>query len=60
MAVLVKKLRRVPRTTQPDWEVESGALFPRSSESVQLCWVGVKGCHVLGPPIGSVCWAYVD
>jgi hypothetical protein len=20
----------------------------------------VKGCHVRGPPVGSVCWAYMD
>jgi hypothetical protein len=40
--------------------VESGALFLGSSESVQLCWVGVKGCHIRGPTIGSVRRAYVD
>jgi hypothetical protein len=60
MAVLGEKLRRVPRTTHLGWEVESGALFLRSSESVQLCWVSVKGCHVQGPPIRSVRRAYVD
>jgi hypothetical protein len=60
MAVLEEKLRRVPRTTQPGWEVESGALFLRSSESVQLCWVSVKDCHVRGPPTENVCRAYVD
>jgi hypothetical protein len=31
-----------------------------SSESVQLCWVSVKGCHVRGSRVGSVRWAYVD
>jgi hypothetical protein len=31
LAGLGKKLRWVPRTTQPGWEVESGALFLRSS-----------------------------
>jgi hypothetical protein len=60
MAVLEEKLRQVPRTTQPGWEVEPGALFLGSSESVQLCWVRVKGCHVRGPPAGSVRRAYVD
>jgi hypothetical protein len=60
MAVLGKKMRRVLRTTQPGWEVESGALFLRSSESVQLYWVSVKGCHVRGPPTGSVRRAYMD
>jgi hypothetical protein len=60
MAVLGEKLRRVPWTTQPGGEVESRALFLRSSESVQLCWVSVKGCHVRGPPAGSLRQAYVD
>jgi hypothetical protein len=60
MAVLGEKLRRVPRTTQPGWEVESGALFLGSSESVQLYWVGVKGCRVWGLSTGSVCRAYMD
>jgi hypothetical protein len=55
-----KKLRRVLWTTQLGWEVKSGALFLESSESVQLCWVGVKGCHIWGPPAGSVHQAYVD
>jgi hypothetical protein len=45
MAVLGEKLMRVLRTTQAGWEVESGALFLESSESIQLCCVGVKGCH---------------
>jgi hypothetical protein len=58
--LLGEKLRWVPRTTQPGWEVESGALFLRSSESVQLCWVSVKDCHVRGPPTENVCRAYVD
>jgi hypothetical protein len=60
MAVLGVKLGRVPRTTQLGWVVESGALFLGSSESVQLCWVGVKGCRVRGPPAGSVRRVYVD
>jgi hypothetical protein len=60
MAVLGEKLRQVPRTIQPGWEVESGAFFLGSSESVQLCWVSVKGCHVWGSPTGSIHWAYVD
>jgi hypothetical protein len=37
-----------------------GALFLGSSESVQLCWLSVIGCHVRGPPVRSVCRAYVD
>jgi hypothetical protein len=60
MIVLGEKLRWVSRATQPGWEVESGALFLGSSESVQLYWVSVKGCHVRGPPAGSVRMAYVD
>jgi hypothetical protein len=60
MVVLWEKLRRVPRATQPGWEVESGALFLGSSEFIQLCWVSVKGCHVKGPPIESVRVSYVD
>jgi hypothetical protein len=31
-----------------------------SSESIQLCWVGVKGYRVRGPPAGSVRRAYAD
>jgi hypothetical protein len=58
--LLGEKLRWVPRATQPGWEVESGALFLRSSEFVQLCWVGVKGCRVRGPPVGNVHRMYVD
>jgi hypothetical protein len=60
MAMLGEKLRWVPWTTQPGWEVESGALFLGSSESVQLCWVSVKGCHVWAPPVGSIHRVYVD
>jgi hypothetical protein len=60
IAVLGDKLRRVPRTTQPGWEVESGALFIGSSTSVQPCWWLTKGCHIRGPPTGSVHWVYVD
>jgi hypothetical protein len=60
MAVLGEKLRWVPRTTQPGWEVESGALFLRSSESIQPCWLSVKGCHVRELSAGSVRRAYVD
>jgi hypothetical protein len=40
--------------------IVSGALFLRGSDSVQLCRWLVKGCHVWGPPTGSVRWAYVD
>jgi hypothetical protein len=60
MAVLGEKLRQVPQATQPGWEVESGALFLESSKSIQLYWVSVKGCHVRGPPVGSVRRAYMD
>jgi hypothetical protein len=60
MTVLGEKLRRVPRTTQPGWEVESEALFLESSKSVQLCWVSVKGCQVRGPSVGSVRRVYMD
>jgi hypothetical protein len=49
MVVLGEKLRWVPQATQPGWEVESGAPFLGSSESIQLCWVSVKGCHVRWP-----------
>jgi hypothetical protein len=59
MIVLGEKLSWVPWTTQPGWEVESGALFLGSSESVQLCCVNVKDCHVRGSPVGNVCPAYV-
>jgi hypothetical protein len=32
-------------TTQSGWEVESGALFLRSSAYVQPCWWLTKGCY---------------
>jgi hypothetical protein len=60
MAVLGEKLKRIPRTTQSGWEVESGALFLRSGASVQACWRLVKGCHIRRPPTVSVCRVYVD
>jgi hypothetical protein len=59
MAVLGEKLRRIPWTTQPGWEVESGALFVRSSASVQPCWWLMKGCHIRRPLAGSIRRAYV-
>jgi hypothetical protein len=34
--------------------------FSRAVGSVQICRRLVKGCHVRGPPAGSVRWAYVD
>jgi hypothetical protein len=40
--------------------IVSGALFLGSSDSVQLCRWLVEGCHVQGPPTGSVHRAYVD
>jgi hypothetical protein len=40
--------------------IVSGDLFLGSSDSVQLCRWLVKGCHVRGPPAGSVRQAYVD
>jgi hypothetical protein len=51
--------RPTDRSTGVLWIV-SGALFLRSSDSVQLCRWLVKGCHVWGLPAGSVRWAYVD
>jgi hypothetical protein len=60
MTVLGEKLRRVPWTTQPGWEVESWALFLGSSAFVQPCWWLAKGYHIQGSPTGSVCRAYVD
>jgi hypothetical protein len=40
--------------------IVSRALFLRSSDSVQLCRRLMEGCHVRGPPVGSVCRAYVN
>jgi hypothetical protein len=60
MVMLREKLRRIPQTTQSGKEGESGVLFLSSSESVQLCYVNVKGYHVRRPPTGSVRVAYVD
>jgi hypothetical protein len=34
--------------------------FSGAVGSIQICRCLVKGCHVWGPPTGSVCWAYVD
>jgi hypothetical protein len=60
MTMLGEKLRRVPWTTQSGWEVNLGTLFLGSSESIQLYWVGVKGCRVRRPPARSVHQMYVD
>jgi hypothetical protein len=40
--------------------IVSGALFLGSSDSVQLYRWLVEGCHVRGPPTGSVRRAYMD
>jgi hypothetical protein len=40
--------------------IVSGALFLGSSDSVQLCQWLMEGCHVRGPPAGSVRRVYVD
>jgi hypothetical protein len=45
VVVLGEKLRWVPWATLWDWEVESGALFLRSSASVQPYWRVAKGCY---------------
>jgi hypothetical protein len=37
-----------------------GSTFFRRSESVQLCWVSVKGCHVRKLPTESVRVTYID
>jgi hypothetical protein len=37
-----------------------GAFFLGSSDSVQLCWWLMKGCHVQGLPTGRVRRAYMD
>jgi hypothetical protein len=37
-----------------------GSTFVGSSESIQLCWVSVKGCHVWGLTAGSIRVAYVE
>jgi hypothetical protein len=47
VVMLGEKLRWVPWATQPDWEVESGALFLRSSATVQPYWQLIKGCYAL-------------
>jgi hypothetical protein len=57
---LGEKLRWVLRATQSGCEVESGVLFLRSSESVQLYWVGVNGCHIQGLSTESVQVVYMD
>jgi hypothetical protein len=40
--------------------IASGAPFLESSGPAQLCWWLMKGCHIRGLPIGSVCRAYMD
>jgi hypothetical protein len=60
MSFLGEKLSWVPRATQPGWEVESGTLFSGAIVSVQPYRWLVKGCHVQGPPAGSIRRAYVD
>jgi hypothetical protein len=34
--------------------------FSGAVGSIQICRRLTKGCHVRGPPVGSVCRAYVD
>jgi hypothetical protein len=36
------------------------AIFLKSSESDQLCWVSMKCCHVRELSVGSIRVAYVD
>jgi hypothetical protein len=55
MNVLGEKLGGGPVDRSADvLRIVSGAFFLGVVGSVQLYWVSVKGCHVRGPPIGSV------
>jgi hypothetical protein len=60
MAMLGEKLGDGPADHSAGMEIVSGALFSGAVGSVQRCWWPVKGCHVRGPPVGSVRCAYVD
>jgi hypothetical protein len=56
-----EKLGMDPRIGHPAccglcWE----PFFSGAVGSVQICQSLMKGCHVRGPPAGSVHWAYVD
>jgi hypothetical protein len=58
--LLGEKLGWVSRAPKSGWEVELGALFFRTSASVQLYWVSLKGCHIQGLPTGSIRVVYLD
>jgi hypothetical protein len=45
---------------QPGWGLCLEPFFSGAVGFVQRCWWLTKGCHVRGPPTGSVHRAYVD
>jgi hypothetical protein len=47
-----------PLSRAERWSSE--ALFSGAVVSLQPCRQLIKGCHIRGPPAGSVRWAYVD
>jgi hypothetical protein len=42
--------------TLPSWGLCQKPFFSGAIGSVQRCWWLTKGCHVRGPPTGSVRW----
>jgi hypothetical protein len=48
------------RITQLGWGLCRDPFFSGAVGSVQRCWWLVKGCHIRGPPTGSMRRAYVD
>jgi hypothetical protein len=56
-----EKLGMDPRIDQPACcGLCREPFFSGAVGSVQICRRLVKGCHVRGPPAGSVRWTYVD
>jgi hypothetical protein len=61
LAGLGEKLGTDPRIGQPACcGLCREPFFSAEVGSVQICRCLAKGCHVQGPPTGSICWAYVD
>jgi hypothetical protein len=60
MAMLGEKLGDGPADHSAGLGVVSGDFFSGAVGSIQRCWWLAKGCHIRGPPVGSIRWAYVD
>jgi hypothetical protein len=55
MIVFKRETEAGPADHSAGLRAEARSTFFESSESIQLCWVSMKGCHVWGLPTESVC-----